>query len=636
MFPANLTSINCNWQLQYHIIYKSNEMKTLLSTFSKKIRQNLLSFILLCVPFAGLHAQLAITVNGQATGVAIEQGATLHWVISGLMASQQVTNQLWLDKDENNIINPTTDILFIQFTQVDGLPGSQGPGDDDGAANGVITTQLGGEYFPVAKYIFKTIVGSNSAQALFTETPLQTISYTIGGRVTQGGNGVADIVVQARKNSGSGEYFALTDAMGYYTMNTNVTSGSAMEIEVPTDPFNTVNLAGLIVSPNRINATITSNITNANFIVLAGKVITGTVKDASNNPLAGFPVGANPPMGGDGYYGATNSNGVYYLTVDTGNYLIQFGDNENLNGYVLTYYNQKYLHNASDIVNVPLSVDSVKNINATIQRGGLITGTFRYNGNPTEGEIVAYSYTTPNTPLYQIHYNGNNSTYQLCVPPGTYAVYFQRNGSSTGLYYNNANSWPGTAVVINNVSDVIPNINVNFTEPLAVHFTAVNAVLKQQTVQIEWSIAAEQNEKEYQIERSTDCILFTTIGTQVAIGRNSYAFVDACPVVGINFYRIKAIATDGAITYSRMVNLNVNAIKNDIVVRPNPISSGFVTIYVADLSKPESFTITSLEGKRIQQGWIINTQQQININALTAGTYALKIGNRKAVVIIKQ
>jgi len=242
-------------------------MKTLNFTPRPRSLQVIISILALVLTAFCSTAQLTITVGGQVSGTSIQQGANLQWQITGLLAASQVTNQLWIDKDENNLINPGTDILFVEFTQTDGIPGTESPGDDDASANGIINTNLPGFYFPPGKYIFKTTQGANTAQALYTETVLQNITYTIGGRVTQNENGVPNISIQSRKTSGSGEYYAITNASGYYTINTDIPLTTAIEINVAGEPFNLGVMTGLTASPNKINTTLNGNITNGNFTV---------------------------------------------------------------------------------------------------------------------------------------------------------------------------------------------------------------------------------------------------------------------------------------------------------------------------------------------------------------------------------
>jgi hypothetical protein len=597
----------------------------------------LLGILLLTISTIGLRAQLAITVNGQATGASIQQGAVLQWSITGLIASAQVTNQLWIDKDENSIINPSTDILFIQFTQVDGLPGSQGPGDDDGSANGTIATQMSGEYFPVGKYIFKTSYGSNNAQATFTQTILQSISYTISGRVTRGGLGVADIVIQARKQSGSGEYFGLTNATGFYTLNTDVVLGTGLEIEIPTESFNSVAMAGQLAIPNRIDTTVLSNIINMNFTLIAGKVVTGIVKDNFNNPINQMSVHLNKASGSSFFNSETNSAGIFAITVDTGTYRVQFGNTDNPNGYVITYYNQQYLNANANLVNVPISVDSVKNINAIIQKGGTISGSFNFNGTTTQGEITAYNYTVPNTPLFQTWYNGNNGNYSFCLPVGTYSLFFRRSGSNDGMYYNQSTTWPGTAVTINNVNDVISNINMNITQSLPIHFTSMTAEQIQNKVSIKWNITSANNEKEYSVEQSSNGINFKPLAVLAATGLVTYQWFDVSPTAGFNYYRIKAVEQDGSFTYSNLASVLFKSNLSAISVFPNPAKGGkFVVDMATANTTPEAYRITSVEGRTIQQGWLNSRQQTITIATTAAGTYLLKIGNRNPILLLKE
>lgn len=566
-------------------------MKTILTPI-KSIRI-LVFFLLLFICTVQLNNKLyaqaiGITINGQVSGSIIQQGGYIHWIITGLSNGAVVTNEFWIDKDNDGVINSSIDLLFVQFQQTDGFSGNDGPGDEDGLANGTINTNLQGEYFPVANYILKTTSGSSTAQATCTITALQNTTYSVSGSVKKAGVGMRDIVVQINLNAGNGEYFALTNSLGNYTIQTDIATGTSIEIKVPTSPFNSVLLAGLLVSPNKITSVLTSSIANANFTVSAGKVITGVVKDGSNNPIQGYDVNVMNASGGNNnyYYGQTNSNGTYAITVDIGDYKVCFGTTNSPTGNLLTYYNQKNLSANSDIINVTSNVDSIKNINATIYKGALITGTFTQNGQPIQGMIYASNYSTPQTRIYESWYNADNGNYYLYVLPGTYSINFQQNGSSTnGLYYNQSSISPGTAVVVNSVNDVISNINVNFTNTVPVVFSSITAILEKKQVLIKWSVSTEVNVKNYVIERSSNGISFNTIGTIAAIGISNYSFTDVTMLEGINFYRIKAVDNDGSCLYSSIAKINYTKNAQDFIVYPNPVFNSVATLQLTGFEK---------------------------------------------------
>ena len=581
------------------------------SAFLKTI--SLLFIFILFIQSIVQSQPIAITVSGQVNGTSLAQGATFQWSITGLNSGSVVTNQLWFDKDADGILNPSVDLLFLEFQQTDGVQGSNGPGDDDGVANGVITTNVGGEYFPVSKYIFKTTANGNSAFSTFSITALQVITYTISGTVTNIGVGMNDIVVLARNSNSNGEYFALTNSSGMYTINTDFSMGSNIEIKVANDGFNSVNLSGYVITPSKISTSINSNITGANFSAIAAKIITGKVVDDLNNPIAGYSVYANPGTGGNSYYGETNSLGVYAIPVEVGDYKIQFGNTETPSGYIITFYNQKYINQNSDIVQVTSLTDSVKNINAQIHKGALITGTFKKNGSPTQGSISVSNYNVafPENRLFESWYNANNNKYYLYVLPGTYSVFFQLNNSNTSMYFNQSASNPGTAVVVNSVNDVIDNINVDFSAAVPIKFKLFTATIQHNKSLLQWTVADEMNEKTYIVEHSLDGTIFNELGSVVATGMTTYSYVDLVQRNGINYYRIKSVDNNGAFSYSNAVNVNYKVAKV-VDIFPNPVLNNVATLQLKGFEAGlYTLKVYDATGKIIQQ-------ENINISAVNS------------------
>lgn len=407
------------------------------------------------------YASITITVNGQTNGASVVQGAPFSWNISGLTNGALVYNELWVDVNSNGVIDAGTDFLFVGFSQRDGDPGADGPGDDDAIANGAITTTITGMYFPVSYYIFKVTSGAETATSSYQETAMSGSTYSVSGRVTQGGVGKSNVAV-AVKTQNNGEFYAFTSATGYYTVNTNLVAGTSIKVSVPFEGFNS-QLTGLIVSPNEMQFNLSGNLFNVNFTLRTGKVVTGTVTDTLSNPIADMEVLIFPNGGGNGYNGRTDSSGRYYINVDTGRYTVQFGNDQDSKGYIKTYYNQKHVAWLSDQLVVSLSADTIRNINATLTKGGVITGTFIKDGLPVRGNITVFDYNNPSTPLYETWHDQNNPYYFLVVPPGTYSVQFNLENGQTQCYYDQTWFSPGKAVTVQAVGDTTYGIDVNFS-----------------------------------------------------------------------------------------------------------------------------------------------------------------------------
>lgn len=417
--------------------------------------------LLVLFSFSQSFAAIGITVNGQANGASFAQGVAFQWNITGLSNGANVSNQLWIDLNTNGIIEPATDLLFASFSQTDGVGGgNNGPGDEDGLANGAIATSIAGLSFPVGSYIFKTTSGVDAATSAYSITAMVSPTFFVSGKVTKTGIGMPNVTV--RLAGPSGEYYALTDANGDYSIATDMPSGSAVSVSVPKD-FNS-GLSSYIVSPNQANFILTANVGNVNFILLNGKIVTGYVRDTLGNAIADMSVYIYRSNGGNnGYDARTDINGKYSLAVDTGTYKVRFGYDQEHKGYLITYYNQKNVSWLSDDIHILPSTDTLKNINAILRNGALIMGTFKNNGISVRGGISAFAYNVPGSPLYEVWHDSTDNFYYLYVPPGTYTIQFNRENGGSQVYYNQTYSWPGNAVTLNLLSDTAKNINVEFS-----------------------------------------------------------------------------------------------------------------------------------------------------------------------------
>lgn len=126
---------------------------------------------------------------------------------------------------------------------------------------------------------------------------------------------------------------------------------------------------------------------------------------------------------------------------------------------------------------------------------------------------------------------------------------------------------------------VFAEVNVG---PLPVTFTNVKATPYSNTVNVEWQVDNELNIKNYTIEKSVDGIHFNTLGVTDATGNGgrsaSYVVVDNNPVEGYNYYRIRSNDQDGKTNLTQVVKAFIGSLKHDIVVNPNPITNGNITL----------------------------------------------------------
>jgi hypothetical protein len=150
------------------------------------------------------------------------------------------------------------------------------------------------------------------------------------------------------------------------------------------------------------------------------------------------------------------------------------------------------------------------------------------------------------------------------------------------------------------------------------------------TILLTWQTASEQNNKEYQIERSADGVTFNTI--EVVASKNNlsgshYTSVDAYPLFGRNYYRLKSVDIDGKFSYSNIDEVTFNLSTNNVIVYPNP-AKDVLTVQSNFKGEKLNIRITDLAGRKILQTIKQNNQLiEIPTSDLRAGFYLLKIND---------
>jgi hypothetical protein len=135
------------------------------------------------------------------------------------------------------------------------------------------------------------------------------------------------------------------------------------------------------------------------------------------------------------------------------------------------------------------------------------------------------------------------------------------------------------------------------------------------------------------LERSGDSRNFsaiTTITADAARCNQPFDHTDAQPLAGMNYYRLKTVDDNGAVSYSGIVAL-LNAVKGfDIIsIAPNPVVDDNFRLNVtnAQASKMD-ITIIDMQGRLVNRQTVSviagYNSLPINVANLAAGTYTIQ------------
>ncbi len=175
-------------------------------------------------------------------------------------------------------------------------------------------------------------------------------------------------------------------------------------------------------------------------------------------------------------------------------------------------------------------------------------------------------------------------------------------------------------------------VTIHFESPLPVVLVSFTTQLQGDKVQLNWSSSTEINVGYYLIERSTDGIHFDSVGLVNAKGSlSAYAFEDAAAQQGVNYYRLKIIDNNGAVTYSTIKMISGEQAATLITsIAPNPfIDKIIVTV---QLPKPALVQIKLFDdnGRFLSQTNAqgiagINRVAVENLAKLPVGAYIMQI-----------
>ncbi len=187
----------------------------------------------------------------------------------------------------------------------------------------------------------------------------------------------------------------------------------------------------------------------------------------------------------------------------------------------------------------------------------------------------------------------------------------------------------------------------NLSASLPVTLLQFMAVRKTDKVQLQWSTTNEVNNQQFVVERSTDRTNFIEIATVAGIGNsthiNNYNTIDAHPIYGANYYRLKQIDIDGKFTYSGIVAVNFVAENSlQLKVYPNPVGNN-ITLQLKQATGNYSLVVYNFAGKKVlaANGSLTDINQRLNTQLikLTTGVYSIQLtgkGQKTSTVFVKK
>ncbi len=159
------------------------------------------------------------------------------------------------------------------------------------------------------------------------------------------------------------------------------------------------------------------------------------------------------------------------------------------------------------------------------------------------------------------------------------------------------------------------------------------------TVQLQWQTASEQNSDYFTIERSSNGIQFSSLARVAAAGNSqtlkNYSYTDNDPLEATNLYRLKEVDLDGKFKFSKVVKIEMQN-NNKVHIYPNPAINNALLL----LDKPAKKAVINIftsKGQLIKRILIPDglTKVTIDITSFAKGNYTIRIVNHETEETLK-
>ena len=489
-------------------------------------------FLATCISYSQVTN---LTVNSTSNNFTMVSGDQISWSYNVPNPGDTTLIEIWIDTDQNGVLNTSTDVLWNYFIQIDGdSQGQNGPPDIDGTANGQVSFQQNIGLAP-AHYIMVFKNHNSYSYVAGSVTALASPTFTISGHVSAPGGGNAQYVaVNLGAQNGNNFWTAITDANGNYTIQMNSdTSGNPWRLKID----NPLLYGSAIQSPDRINLTLdagvaTSYANNDFTFTSASASLTGTVTDEIGNPVINYSAYLAGPNSGN-FYRNTNTDtaGVYHLGLLAGelpfaNLSVGIGDSYDTT--IVSVYHQ---------YPTVISGNSLTHDFTLFKANSTISGRITVDGSSPAGPITVFGYNADSANA-QTNTDANGY-YMLHVTNKIYDYTIELGNIPAGYGFTNPVVHAGDT-----------NVNINLTQ--ATDVKQINSNLPK-------TYALSQNfpnpfnpttQIQYDIPQSSfvHLVVYNLLGQQVAelvnsqqaAGKYSVTFSGTNLSSGIYIYSIRA------------------------------------------------------------------------------------------------
>ena len=486
-------------------------------------------------------------------------------------------------------------------------------------------------------------------------------------------------------STGSGPVYWLNSAGAMYDLTINATNTPTVRLRSNTTVLDDITIGGTLdAATYNMDINIGHDWTNNGTFSQGTKTVTfngtGNQQIGGSTATTFYNLTINKSSGGVTLNKTATIQGAGTFTsgilTSSATNLLVFNDNATTSGannVTASYVNGPVKKIGNDAFIFPVGKSNVGymfcGISAPSNATDAFTAEYKRNSATALGPITATGLNRVSACEYwQLDRTTGSSTVNVTLSwsglsPCNAAVYVSNlaslvvshfNGTSWNAYGSNSYTGNGAAgsVTWNNVSSFSPFTLGSTTpiyNPLPIKFSAVKAYSVSNGNRIEWTNLTEENLARYEVERSSNGTSFTTIITSVPKANNGqenkYTETDEHVLTGVNYYRIKAVGSDGSYEYSTIVRVSPSGDEaRSIAVYPNPVLSGQFTLELNNYKRSDySIKLINSNGQQVMLKTIHYTGGSVSVTlerpaALQSGVYILQIAgenvreNRKLII----
>jgi len=371
---------------------------------------------------------------------------------------------------------------------------------------------------------------------------------------------------------------------------------------------------------NLVGGLLTGNVNNVN-----GSTVNTTVTVGSNqsNALSTFTDFTSPTISGSPYTTNALAN-LPNLAVG-----VNFTDK--------TKYADIVIQFSSTVKNVKFNIADIDRSSTNTWDEVIVTG---YDGatpvsNPSIDKLWSFLNSSLSISGHIVRGAGGNGGSNVIDQWGTVEVDF----GNTMLTSVNIRLQTTSGSAANPGEQDIAIGNISFQRAIVLPLTlkSFNGAVNNNSVNLSWESAQEQNLDKYIVEKSTDGINWKTLTTVMATGSSNAAAYNTVDnnAAQVNYYRLKQVETNGSFTYSQIIRIRKEENeKLALKMYPNPVISN-ATININSESKLAAhIKIYNQSGMQLQhlQRSLIAGSNNIpvqGLSALPAGTYIIVVEDDK-------